>query len=92
MRRSTRQKDAAERARRDERAVRSRPTGRVSRRPFQTGFCGVTALHSLCPGEIRNGRKATQPVVLCTCDCHGDIGKRRTALRDRLRNMNGEEA
>lgn len=84
-RRSTRQKDAASV---EERASRGRPTGVVSRAPFLTGFCGVSGLHSACPTEIRNGKKARQPVVLCTCDCHGELGARRTALRARLREEN----
>lgn len=82
-RRSTRQKDSAA----VERASRGRATGRavVRREQWLTGFCGQSRIHSLCPAEIRNGRKARQPVVLCTCDCHGDLGRRRTALRERLR-------
>jgi hypothetical protein len=84
-RRSTRQKDVAV-----ARPV-SRRSSRVGRGEFLSGFCSNPASDcGLCRGEFQNGKRVVHPVVLCTCGCHGDLGKRRTALRDRLRN--GEAA
>lgn len=48
--------------------------------PYKSGYCLYAPHQYPCKGQVTNGEKAKNRVLLCSCECHGDYEARLKAL------------